>query len=69
MNVSTGKNRDRLMISIDMTEFDSTVSQAQLLEARIPKQIPLNEGTEALQTASSAAESVTTAATVGSGIA
>ena len=57
------------MISIDMTEFDSTVSEAQLLEARIPKQIPLNEGTEALQTASSAAESVTTAATVGSGIA
>ena len=57
------------MISIDMTEFDSTVSEVQLLEARIPKQIPLNEGTEALQTASSAAESVTTAATVGSGLA
>ena len=52
-----------------MTEFDSTVTEVQLLETKIPKQIPINEGTEALQTASSAAESVTTAATVGSGIA
>ena len=54
---------------MDFTEFDSTVTDNFILEARIPKQVPLNQGTEALQTASSAAESVTTAATVGSGIA
>ena len=69
MNVSTGKNRDRIVIYMDFTEFDSTVTDNFILEARIPKQVPLNQGTEALQTASSAAESVTTAATVGSGIA
>ena len=68
LNVSKGKDRDRLVMKIDMTSFDSTVQEPLLLETKIPKQVPLNAGTEALSTASAAAEGVTTAATVGSGL-
>ena len=68
LNVSKGKDRDRLVIKIDMTGLDSTVQEPLLLETKIPKQVPLNAGTEALSTASTAAEGVTTAATVGSGL-
>ena len=37
-----------MIVEIDLTEVDPTVEKAQFLETKIPKQIPLNAGTETL---------------------
>ena len=45
LSVSQGQSRDRLIVKIDLSEYDSTVRAPELLETKIPRQIPINTGT------------------------
>ena len=68
LNASTGDGTDVLVMEIDFSGIDVTAKQSFRMQKKIPVQMELGSAAETLQQTVEAAESVTTAATVGATI-
>ena len=66
--MSTGSYRDVLIVELNLIGLDITEHSKRILQQKIPAQLPLDGNTQALNTVTEAAESITTVATLGTTI-